>query len=364
MPGSGSDLHEHRSDDSSSSAEAPVPFRQRPADDHDDIHGPAPLNATQLCGSDSLLAATELVGEPPPGNVESAGSGKVAFQSASEAGSGLGGGVSFTPPEAARQSEGAFSSGAGPPVPQLGGAAAVRTVPSDVVVVLLATWASLATILCLWIWWRQPEPASPLENLPDDGVFQHEGKVVFPLEPLSQRYLIEVGRTKQFGVVALTPLAIECRPVRLLPDNYTTKPVLVLRLRLKNVSANQQFHPLDPAFLYPDPKRRLAGLPVFDRRGYTYTLLHAQAGTDRLILPFDLPFRQGFSIEDQEFPLLAPQEEAESIVISDEDAFDEIDGRMIWRVMIRRGLARSGKGVATVIGVVFDKSQVQVHRAG
>lgn len=334
-------------------SEAPSEPANGSPPDHEDIHCESSPSPTQVFGSESLLGPTEYC--LPPSSKEFAtvrdrneemGTGAAVLREArannvepSPAYAGLGDALSEN-----RQR---------PPVVA---SAAPRT---DLRFVILATWASLATILCIWIWWRQPEPATPLENLPDDGVHRESGRIVSPLEPLSARYLLPIGQTRQFGMLRITPLSIENRSVRLLPDKFHTAKLLVLRLQLENASRDQVFHPLDPAFLYPDPKKKLSGLSVFDRGGYAYTFIHPVGSLAKIVMPLDLAYKQGFQVEGQVLEPLAPGETTESIVVSQEDAFDQLDAHMIWRIKLRKGMAKSRVGIATVVGIIFDKAQVR-----
>lgn len=221
-------------------------------------------------------------------------------------------------------------------------------------IIFLFTWASIATILAAWLWMNQN---SMLENLPDDGSLQ--GSIVSPLEWLSGREMVPLGSSLRVGALEVTPLRIENRPVEVLPDRFLSAPVLVMYLRIKNVSLDQEFHPSDPAFLYPRPERKLAGLSAFDRCGYTYTFLHPAGATERLLPPFDLPFELGHAIAGQEFVSLKPGESTELMVISGEEAFGELKSDMVWRVKLRKGKSADGKGIATVIGVTFQPGDVK-----
>lgn len=228
-------------------------------------------------------------------------------------------------------------------------------------ITILFTWASLATIVAVLLYFMVPEKPGPLENLPDDGALQEKpGEIVSPLEALSSRALLRVGETKQVGLLEVTPLRVENGAVLVLPDKLATADVLILRLRIRNASTQHAFAPLDPTFLYPDPTKKLDGVPAFDRSGYTYTFIHPAGSMQKLILPFDLPHSQGFQIDGQEFPRLKPGESADVFVISEENAYSAVpNGELVWRVKLRKGLTAAGKGVASVVGVVFNKHEVK-----
>lgn len=222
--------------------------------------------------------------------------------------------------------------------------------------VLLFTWASIATVLAAWLWLKWPETPGALETLPDDGALQ--GQITSPVEELSSRQLVRFGESKTVGWLRVTPLWIESRPVTVLPERIVTEPVLVLYLRLTNVSESESFIPADPAFLYPLNGKKLAGLPMFNSTGYTYSFLHPPEQPHKLILPFDLPYTLGQTIEGQEFPELKPGESADLVVISSEDAYQQLSDRMVWRVKLRKGKTADGRGLATVIGVPFRKVDI------
>lgn len=237
-----------------------------------------------------------------------------------------------------------------PPMPSARTGAARR-----LLFALLFTWASVATILAAWLWLHWPEEPSQLENLPDDGTLQ--GRVISPLERLSSREVARLGQTIRLGALEITPRVIENRPVRLMPSGVVTEPVLVLHLDVKNTS-DESIYPSDPAFLYPVSGRKLAGLPMFDATGYSYTFLHPADDPSRLLLPFDLPHELGQTVAGQEFPRLGPGEEAELIVISGEDARRQLAPAMWWRVKVRKGRMPDRRTVAAVFAVAFKEDDV------
>ena len=236
-------------------------------------------------------------------------------------------------------------------------ASAAPTGSKGPLVAFLFTWASVATLVAGLLWTMRPEQRSPLEDLPDNGVLK-DG-IVSPLERLSSRELFDLGETKRIGALEITPLEIAYRPVTMLPDRNRTDPVFVLKLRIRNASRDEVFCPTDPAFFYPDPSKKLAGLEVFDRNGYTYTFIQPAAQPNDLVLPHDVPYEQGISVDGQRFETLEPGQVIETIVISREGAKDRLTGKAVWRVMLRKRMRKPGKGIATVIGVRFGTDDVR-----
>lgn len=230
----------------------------------------------------------------------------------------------------------------------------------------LVTWASIATIATIWLLWTRPDPKGYLEAIKDDG---KHGIIVDPFEPLTSRQFFTLGETKEFGDLEITPLKVEYRPVKLLPRGDMTDPVLVLKLKITNKS-DRSFYPLDELFLYPDPKMQLEqykNLKPFKKRGYTYTYIHAEEGGSRssIILSYDLMFEED-KLDGQAIKSLKPGESMITSIVSEEVKFKEdVKGSsLVWRVKVRqRGRSGSTKGVAGVIGVKFQKSDVEVKKA-
>lgn len=247
------------------------------------------------------------------------------------------------------------------PAPAVASEPAKPAKPSSPLIMVLFTWASIATILAIWMWKNWPEAPSPLDTLPDDGI-KTSKNIISPLEKLSHRELFTLGETKRIGDLNVTPVAVEYRPVDLIDaetGRQKTDPVLVLTLRLQNVSQTHAFHPTDPVYFYPDRRDQLQGYKQFRRRGYTYTFLHPQSKLDDLIFCFNLGFDIGMKFEGQSFPRLEPGESAEVVVVSEEVDLSKLADAMVWRVKLRKGKTRTGKGVATVIGVQFNKNEIQ-----
>jgi hypothetical protein len=252
--------------------------------------------------------------------------------------------------------------------------------------IVLFTLTSVVVVGGISVFWMLADRRGPLENLPDDGAFAPRrgspgfpqedlermpsdaelklGGLVAPDESLSEATILRLGETRPVGNLEVSPLEVEHATLMSwradAPDEkIETGPVLVLRLRVKNVSAKQEFFPLDPAFLYPDPRKQMKSNDLFDGRGLTYTYLHPADRVADVVCPFDLNVRDGWVLEGQEFPKLPPGGQADLIVVSDADAMERVRGPMIWRVKLRKGLTATGQGVATVIGVAFDPAEIQ-----
>jgi hypothetical protein len=240
---------------------------------------------------------------------------------------------------------------------------------------LLLTWASLATLTALYLWWTRPDHPSNLDTIPDDGALQSmlsTKSKVSPLSALDDRLIVPLKETRRLGHLEVTPLSIEHRKVRVLTADgeVVYEPsVLALTLRVRNAGGNQAFAPSDPAFntllgrstnARVKQTMRVNNKIVFED-GYTYTFAHPVADVESMtkrILPLSVEYAKQERVAEQEFPVLQPGESAEVVILSQEDALPKLDGPMLWRVKLRKGRSAKGTGVATVIGVPFTKDKI------
>jgi hypothetical protein len=239
---------------------------------------------------------------------------------------------------------------------------------------LLLTWASLATLTAIYLWWTRPEHPSTLETIPDDGVLtsmlSNKSKVS-PLSSLDESLVVRFNETRRLGNLEVTPLAVEHRRVKVMTsdEQVAYEPtVLALRLQVKNVGA-VPFAPSDPVFTSLIDKStqargkrevRVKGKVVF-ADGYTYTFAHPVADVenmDKRILPLSVEYSRKERVAEQTFPVLQAGESAEVVILSQEDALPKVNGPMLWRVKLRKGRTAKGTGAAVVIGVPFTKENV------
>jgi len=240
---------------------------------------------------------------------------------------------------------------------------------------LLLTWASLATLTALYLWWTRPDYPSNLDTIPDDGTLQsmlsNKGKVS-PLSALDERLVVPLNQTRRLGNLEVTPLGVEHRRVSIITadgQRAYDPVVLALRLRVKNAGGNQAFAPSDPAFTSFQGRSttarakntmRVKNKVVFED-GYTYTFAHPVNDVESIekrILPLGVEYGQRERVAEQKFPVLKPGESAEVLLLSQEDSLVKVKGTMLWRVKLRKGRTAKGLGAAVVIGVPFSKDNV------
>lgn len=218
---------------------------------------------------------------------------------------------------------------------------------------LLASYASAVTLACFWLWWsRGPAPAE--SNVASADVPRGEtDRTTFRVEPpapLPDDRRVVVGTRLPLGLIDVTPIAIELRPVVLVRERIDgqleTKEgagqALWLRLRVRNNSADHVFKPLDERFVR-QPDRRLPDCFI-------------EAPDGERVYGFPLPVRSEWTIDQQVFPALRPGESAEMVVVSDRDPLARIAGRLRWRVRVRSG---PGPDQTDQLEVQFNASDVR-----
>src|SRR5579885_2651636 len=261
-----------------------------------------------------------------------------------------------------------------------------------VIAVCLFSYSVLATVLVVLLLLRlqqRPEPINPLEYLPDvDG--DHPGarrqgsgqrkRMRWPVDtPLGESQITRVGQPIRIGDLEVTPGKPEWRVVKIQVGNGNPEPQdeesLVLPLRLRNVSADVSFYPLDSFFdrrwkekggtqklqtSYPpytyleltDTGRRFYGGP---------TPWWKDNPNSRFSNPRERVLGQNYDRE------LKPGEELESFVCTDADdhvkqALANYQGGLRWRIQVRRGLVAVGDReppATAVIGVDFTAADVR-----
>jgi len=148
------------------------------------------------------------------------------------------------------------------------------------------------------------------------------------------------------GVLEATPLEIVSGKVNL-KRRFRARErrsggadALQLKLRLRNVSADQIFTPLDEAFL----RERESG----DRDSFI-TL-----GGGRRIGLFPLAVESEWSINGQDFPELGPGESFEALIVSAPNSRGLKEQEMTWRVRLRTGINETD-----VLGVRIADHEIQ-----
>ena len=259
----------------------------------------------------------------------------------------------------------------------------------------LISYSLLATVAVIVLWYRlqqQPPPApSPLENLPSFDPSDEQHSTHLPLNnkmqmtiprnidvkmatlPLPDDLLVRLGgkRKLRIGDLEVEPLGVGLEKVGVVVQGYNAQeceyPSLVLRLKLRNVSEDVSFQPMDRYF---DRKWKGKG----ESPPLTILELVSPNGVTRLFggpAVFHFPLRNPNGGGDapqwvqgaNDDTVLNPGEEMETFVCTDghdkaaAEAVDNHHGKLLWRVHLRRGVVKLDAHryvpVSSVIGVEF-----------
>ena len=195
---------------------------------------------------------------------------------------------------------------------------------------------------------KRPRSLLPWNQSSEPGGLADQSATLTPVPPIAANHLASLGQPLRVGSLEVTPLSLQSHRVQLqhsLLDRGRRKSrdggsgALVLRLRLRNMSNDAIFAPLDEAFI----RERDHGLPES----------FIEVGQTGRIYIFPLAVHSEWSILGQTFPVLKPGETAETIVLSSAGALDQIADPMIWRLRLRTAVDQT-----EVIGVRFQKDEI------
>ena len=215
--------------------------------------------------------------------------------------------------------------------------------------VLLASYASAVTLALGWALMKvrgreQAEVVAqpPSVTLPDSARQAGLSGKVEPPEPILGELFTTIGQPLKVGSLEVTPIEVKREDVALERSNVYAKPekkaggkkAIFLRLRLRNLTKDTVFAPLDQAYL------RERGKQVVD------TFL--QAGVDDRIYPYPLAVESEWSIVGQDFSELRPGESRVVAVVSAPEVPQDVSSPLTWRVRLRTGIGRTN-----TIGIRF-----------
>lgn len=236
--------------------------------------------------------------------------------------------------------------------------------------VLVLSYASAITLVCL-ILLMQSLNAKPheLESLPDLKPPMNEEQIAYRLVPESAKlprgHTLKLGESRRFGNLLVTPVKVVYEPIRFVhyskdPAKVRTAsdPVMKLWLKFENVSKDQTFSPLD---------RKLILTRIVDsnkqmrlRSNQFLCPVNSKGNLDKTDLLYDLEMLGDWNFAGTEdAPLIQPGHSVEIYLPSDENSYEQMDGKIVWRVQFRKGYHPvSKRGVTTLIEVIFNKNDV------
>ncbi len=267
----------------------------------------------------------------------------------------------------------------------------------------LVSYAVLVTVLAGYLFYRVYQeaapaaPPSPLETLPSFDPSDPDGSTHLKTDPrklnraanidkatataaLPPNQIVQLGKKLRLGDLEIEPLNVDREVVSVMvhagdkpqPCPY---PSLVLTLKLRNVSDNVIFQPMDPYFdrRWEPKKGDAPPLTILEMpgKGKEQFLFGGPANyqpppksPEWVVRP-----ERGADLGDTSRQILNPGEEKQFFVCTDggvkpddkgkdaAEAIDEYRGKLLWRVHLRRGLVvvnpRRYVPVSTVIGVEF-----------
>lgn len=237
---------------------------------------------------------------------------------------------------------------------------------------LLLSYASAVTIgLIYLLLTRDPQTLQrhQLEDLRDPVDEAGTVRIYQRGADLPPGHALKLAESRRFGNIIVEPLRVTQGPVEF--DHYSkndrkkqsaTPPVYKLWLRLTNASQDQTIAPLDALLMF---KREL------NREGElvsnTFLSPRGRAETGPLVFAYPAAQDSEWDMRGQQLGRkLAPGESLETFIPSDTEGLEQLAdaGELSWRFHLRKGYARSGRGVTTLVEVGFSTADVQREGAG
>jgi hypothetical protein len=217
---------------------------------------------------------------------------------------------------------------------------------------ILGSYASAVTLAL--VWWvilprlrgqGEPERFTPAAPVAVGTRRPDLSRKVDPIAPIPPEQITQLGQPLRLGSLEITPLSTARQGVRLRRVSLTGKAevrdggsgALALRVRLRNVSDDAIFAPLEKAFLRDSDTELTESFVELPQ-------------PDRVYL-YPLPVESEWSIVGQDFPVLRPGEAKETTIVTAAD-FPETGSPMTWRLTVR-----TGPGKVETVGVAIPSSE-------
>ena len=252
--------------------------------------------------------------------------------------------------------------------------------PSRPLLYVLISYAAIMTLLAIYaLFFRKADtldPGHPLSTIPDNfgefdpAVRKKVSQLKLDLDaPLPANQQVVLGERLQIGQIEIEPIAVEKRPLTIIREGRTAGDTqrrttrldaLVLRIRVKNTSADLPIFPLDPAFTRSAKMDDRPAMRLAIGRHMLYGGAISWPFGDRVKREYE----EAQALDDQP---LQPGETREYVVFTNEDAglaqvVKKATEPLVWRIQIRRGVVEfRGKEVpvSAIIGIEFKASDVR-----
>jgi len=202
---------------------------------------------------------------------------------------------------------------------------------------LLRSYASAVTLALAWVLWtgrsaNGPEPGNARESSPPRRRVAETASTPSSapgLPDLPASRTTALGKTLVVDDLELTPLMVLHKSVRLTRDLGEDRLVrdydhcLVLTVRVKNLSEGRAIRPLEAGDLVNGEAFAIESMPPGARLGL-----------------FTLGPESEWSIDEQEFPKIAPGESGDLRLISEPVAASRLAGALNWRLRLRTSASR------------------------
>ena len=257
------------------------------------------------------------------------------------------------------------------PVAETGGFSRRNRGPSSKVFTYLVSYSILITLAFLYLFFSffQAKPHQ-LESLPDIAPSEEgEFRLIRENASLAPGHTLKIGQVQRFGNIEIEPIGVvrgslefEHFQGNLGNTIPPTKPVLKLKLRIKNVSEDQIIPPLD---------MNLLTLREHDPENYkrvyanNWVCKSSDLGTrDNRILMYNHPPTSEYDIKGLAIRPLNPKEEVETFLPTEEENLKNLEGDLVWRFQIRKGFHPvSMNGVTTLVEVKFSSDDIEKEQS-
>jgi uncharacterized Zn finger protein (UPF0148 family) len=236
--------------------------------------------------------------------------------------------------------------------------------------IILASYASAITIVCLWLLFRMMSGVHQL-NLDDpaDALIRGQKTVrVYSVNlQLPPGHELQIGDRQRYGHIVVEALKVSRGRLEFVHFNgeqgtvkEPTAPVLKLWLRFENVSDDQTIAPLDSILLYSNRIRTEQNYEEFHANNFVVGRDVDKNSVGRLLHVYDLNTDDVWDLKDQQLgKKLKPGESFVIYVPTGAKGVEEMVGDLVWRLHFRKGYSPSKRGVTTLIDVKFNSRAIQ-----
>lgn len=241
--------------------------------------------------------------------------------------------------------------------------------PGGLLFILLLSYASAVTIALLYLLLTRGGGAAQrhqLEDLRDPADEEGTVRIIQRSVELPLGHTLPLQGSQRFGNILVEPLRVTQGPIQFQHFSRDTKkrqpptpPVYKLWLRLTNVSKDQEIAPLDGLLLY---KRALNSQGNVVANAFLCRVADEREGPIVFTYPAS-PASEWDMLGQDLGRVLKPGESLETFIPSDLEGLDRLEGDLVWRFQLRKGYARTGRGVTTLVRVEFPHSRVEAEPA-